>query len=187
MRAQQRPAGDTGLSLVRHPHAACVHEAPVADDPVELDVGVAADDHLLADAVQHRIEPLGRGDGRDDLLVASGRAVAKEDWPQAVHVEAQRVRPAAHECELLLAQLLSDPPDALSPGIVGARSACDCAISVPADEGRAPLPQTLEALGRHRAEHQVASAKDDVRVDLAEHRFEGGQVAVDVVEGGDTH
>jgi hypothetical protein len=50
--------------------------------------------------------------------------------------------------------------------------------------------QTIERLSRHRPERQVAAGDDCVRrlaLNLAQNCVEGGNVSMDVVEGGNTH
>ena len=65
------------------------------------------------------------------------------------------------------------------------------AVSVAADEtGPVNGPQQIDRLGRHRARRDVTAKHDEVRLfalHLAQHRFQGGQVSVDVSQRRDPH
>ncbi len=85
-----------------------------------------------------------------------------------------------------LADRLGNP--GVSPGQFGEHRRL--AVAPDRYDRQVELPQERQTLMGHRAGHDVLADHEPVHfgaVDFTSHRLQGGQVAVDVVEGGDSH
>ncbi len=72
-------------------------------DPVELVVGVPADDGALGNALEDPPKPLVWRHGGDDVLVAPRRSVAEEDAAEPGDVDRHRLGQAGEEVQPLAA------------------------------------------------------------------------------------
>ena len=122
---------------------------------------------------------------RDDLLVRARRRVAERRAATDVELDGERPRP--HDREPLRPEHVPAPRAAVLRAPLR-----DVPVSVAAHEpdSVAQRAEQIEALGGHRAGHEVASAHERVgavQPGVGEDRPEGWQVAVYVVEGRDRH
>jgi hypothetical protein len=190
VRAEQRPVREAWFRLVGKADAAGVEQPPAGHPPVVLHVRVRRDDADRVDAgreVGHA--RLGRRHGHA-LLVASRRAVAEERLPQPGDVHAHA---GLHAAEVL------GEPGTLVLRVLPARDLGvdqlpfdELPLRVPAHQTDALSPR-LDERDRLRGERppgEVAAGDEQIGLlplDLGEHRFERGGVAVHVRDCRDAH
>ena len=184
--AQQAP----GCSTFGTPTAPAFTTRRATDRTDELHVRVSADNRRLAGIAEHLLDDLVGVVLREDLLVASRRRMAEADRPEPIDVERDGEWEALEVVGLLVGEPRRDP----------VRQAVRLGVHAPTDLERNPVGVSLdcvyvgqladerERFARHRPGDDVTADYDRVgtfALDLLEHCFERGDVAVDVVQGGD--
>jgi hypothetical protein len=164
---------------------------------------VSADDYAGVRPGQHLVESRGGGELGDDLVVAAGGAVAEQCRPEAVDAERQRFGERREEVPLGLRDLLCGPFVATGPDVfVADRFSLrrrpvvgldELVVGVSANEpcSSSQGEEAFECLSRHRTGRGDVAADNDqvwgMPRDVAQDRFESGEVSVNVVEGCDSH
>lgn len=179
-----------------HADAARVEHSSGTNLAVELDVQVAAHDDVRLGDFNNRQKPVFGGTGGEYLVLMAGCTVAEEDGSEAVDLKALRHRPACDLFKGLGGQILGKPGHDLTLtlmyfGFFASTHVEEIDFAVAADRHHRDTAgeEDIDAFPAHRSGDDVASEGD--RIDLfgsyfGKHRFQSGQVAVDIVEAGDS-
>ena len=149
--AEQEPERG-GRALVRHADRARVEDRPPVGAERELVVRVPAHDGRLGDAVEHRPQPLGRRDLRDDLHVAARRAVAEEHRAQVVDRQRDDRLEGGEEVPVRAVDAPGAPGREAPGAFVFAASSGRSPASNASTTSRSPLPITNRGAVAERAE-----------------------------------
>jgi hypothetical protein len=123
--------------------------------------------------------------------------VAEQHFADAVDVKTGRERPCSYESHQLVRQLLRAPPDSIPERLgnafeVVSAQGCECrALAIAVNEGgwQARGLQQLQALAGHGTGQDITPHDDGVHAGgghVCKNSLEGRQVAVDVVQCGDS-
>ena len=148
-------------------------------------MGVAAHDDCRIDARERGRNRLVGCDPRQDRLVVTRCGMAENHVTETVDFQLHRRGPGRDEGALWLGEAL------VAPAVDVTRGMQDVSLAIAGDERSPRLPEQPEAFGLHRAPEHVTADDDLVGapepLDVREHRLEGREVPVHVVQCGDLH
>jgi hypothetical protein len=170
-----------------------VDDPPPIGQPVEWHVRVPDHHRRLGQPGERRLVVRDRAVHQDELVVVPGRAVAERHRPQTVDVQRDGQRQIGQQIAVRPADPGRAPRVVLGGRVRGQAAGLERAVErrgqVPVavaphpDHPVAQFGQPVQGRRGHRAVGDVAVQHHRVhpgRIDVAEHRVQRGQVAVDV-------